>query len=155
MILTTTVGLVAIVVLATSLAWLVSEFQPRKGIRIGLGVASLAMSFGVAWIAGSVAGSFQMCNANVWYGAASKDLIENTIAELENGNVDQVLTELRVLNSKLEPEYETKADYDKLVAAYAYAISDSPSLHERNDPRWADDVPESHRKWSDEKKAEP
>jgi len=154
MIFTVMAGLVAIVVLAISLAWLASEFQSRKEIRIGLGVTSLAMSFGVAWIAGSAAGSFQIWNANAWYGAASKDLIENTIAELENGNVDQVLTELRVLNSKLEPGYETKADYDKLVAAYAYAISDSPSLHERNDPRWADDVPESHRKWAAEKKAE-
>ncbi len=148
------VGLVGIVVFFTSLAWLASEFQPRRIVRIGLGVASLAMSFGVAWIAGSVAGSFQIWNANAWYGAASKDLIENTIAELENGNVDQVVAELRVLNSKLEPGYETKADYDKLVAAYAYAISDSPSLHERNDPRWADDVPPSHQQWAAEKKAE-
>jgi len=154
MVLAAVVGSVAFVIVAVSVAWLVSEFQPRKDVRIALGVTSLAMSFGVAWVAGSIAGSFEIWNANIWYGAASKDLIENTIAQLEDGNVDRVVAELRGLNSKLEPGYETKADYDKLVAAYAYAISDSPSLHERNDPRWADDIPESHRNLAAEKKAE-
>ena len=81
------------------------------------------------------------------------DLIENTIAELQDGNVDTVVAELQVLRDKLQPTYENRADYDRLVAEYAYAISDSPTLRERNDPRWANNVPESHRERAEEKKA--
>jgi len=102
------------------------------------GTAAIAMSFGVAWITAS----FERWNSNIWYGAASKDLVENTIVELEKGNADRVLAELRVLRTNLNPTYENRADYDQLVAKYVYAVSDSPTLHERNDPRWADNVPE-------------
>lgn len=79
---------------------------------------------------------------------------KNTITELEGGNVDSLIAELRVLNSKLYPTYETRADYDKLVASYVYVISESPTLGQRNDPRWDEDIPESHQHWAAEKKAE-
>ncbi len=95
------------------------------------------MAFGVAWLVGSL----DRLNSNIWYGAATKDLIQNTIVELESGNEDRVLTELRALRSKFHPTYETRAKYDKLVADYVNAVSDKPILHERGDPRWADDFP--------------
>jgi len=93
------------------------------------------MSFGVAWIVGSL----DRLDSNTWFGAATKDLIQNTIVELENGNDERVLTELRVLRSKFHPTYESRADYDKLVAEYVNAVSDTPILHERGDPRWVDE----------------
>jgi len=99
------------------------------------------MSFLVAWGVGAL----DRLNSNIWYGTASKDLIENTINELETGNTERVVAELRVLGDNLQPTYENRADYDRLVAKYIYAISKSPTLGERNDPRWADNVPESHR----------
>ncbi|MDM4019522.1 hypothetical protein [Roseiconus lacunae] len=132
------------------IAWLASEFQAKRPVRISLGVAAIAMSFLVAW----AVGSFDRWNSNIWYGAASEDLIENTIAELQNGNVGTVVAELQVLRDKLEPTYETRADYDRLVAEYVYAISDSPTLQQRNDPRWANNVPKSHSEWAAKKKAE-
>lgn len=130
-------ALILILVIVLPLAWLASEFQPRKEIRIPLGIAAIAMAFGVAWIVGSL----ERLNSNIWYGSATKDLIQNTIVELENGNEDRVLTELRALRSKFHPTYETRADYDKLVAAYVHAVSDRPILHVRGVPGWADDVP--------------
>ncbi len=142
---------ILVLVIGLPIAWLASEFQPKRSVRIALGVAAIAMSYLVAWGVGTL----DRWNSNVWYGTASKDLIENTIAELQDGNVERVVAELQVLREKLRPGYETRADYDSLVAEYAYAISDSPTLHERNDPRWADNVPESHRPWATEKKAEP
>ena len=144
-------GLILILVITLPLAWLASEFQPRKSIRIVLGIAAIGMSFGVAWIAGS----FERWNSNIWYGAASKDLVENTIIELENGNADRVLAELRVLRTNLNPTYENRADYDKLIAKYVYAVSDSPTLHERNDPRWADNIPEGGQPSNSESQAAP
>ena len=130
-------GLILTLVVVLPIAWLVSEFQPRKEIRIILGIAAISMAFGVAWIVGSL----DRLNSNIWYGAATKDLIQNTIVELENGNDDRVLTELRALRTKFHPTYETRAEYDKLVADYVNAVSDKPILHERGDPRWADDFP--------------
>ena len=130
-------GLILTLVVVLPLAWLASEFQPRKEIRIALGIAAIAMAFGVAWIVGSL----DRLNSNIWYGVATKDLIQNTIVELEKGNDDRVLSELRALRSKFHPTYETRADYDKLVAGYVNAVSDEPILHERGDPRWADDIP--------------
>ncbi|QDS95675.1 hypothetical protein FF011L_44750 [Roseimaritima multifibrata] len=144
-------GLILTLVVVLPLAWLASEFQSRKEIRIALGLAAIAMAFGVAWIVGSL----DRLNSNIWYGAATKDLIQNTIVELENGNDDRVLTELRALRSKFHPTYETRADYDKLVATYVNAVSDEPILHERGDPRWADDVPTDSNPLGPESQAEP
>ena len=143
--------LILILVIALPVAWLASEFQQRTSLRITLGICAIAMCFLVA----VGIGSLDRLNSNIWYGTASKDLIENTIAELEAGNTERVIAELRALRDKLQPTYENRADYDKLVATYIYAISESPTLGERNNPRWSDNVPESHRQWADQKKAEP
>ena len=144
-------GLILVLVIVLPLAWLASEFQSRKEIRIALGIAAIAMAFGVAWIVGSL----ERLNSNIWYGTATKNLIQNTIMELEKGNDDRVLTELRALRSKFHPTYETRADYDELVAAYVNAVSDKPVLHERGDPRWADDDPTGSKSLEDEAQAEP
>lgn len=143
-------GLILTLVIALPLAWLASEFQSRKEIRIALGIAAIAMAFGVAWIVGYL----DRLNSNSWYGAATKDLIQNTIVELENGNDDRVLTELRTLRSKFHPTYETRADYDKLVAEYVNSVSETPLLHERGDPAWADEVPSDSKTLTPEAQAE-
>lgn len=90
------------------------------------------MAFGVAWMVGSL----ERLNSNIWYGTATKDLIQNTIVELEQGNEDRVLTELQTLRSKFHPTYETRADYDKLVASYVKAVSDDSIRHDPGDPAW-------------------
>lgn len=131
--------LALILVVSLPIAWFASEFQQRRRLRITLGICAIAMSYLVAWGVGSL----ERFNSNIWYGTASKDLIENTIAELEQGNTERVIAELRVLRDQLHPTYENRADYDKLVGRYVHAVSASPTLGERNDPRWADKVPES------------
>jgi hypothetical protein len=116
---------IVFLMIALPIAWLVSEFQPHRWLRVLLGCASIALAFQVAW----VAGSFERFNSNIWYGAASKDLAENTIRAIENGDADKVAEELRVLSNSLEPTYENRANYDKLVENYVRAISDSPVFH--------------------------
>jgi len=140
-----------ILVIALPLTWLISEFRCNRPVRVALGIAAIAFSYAVAWGVGSL----DRWNSNIWYGTASKDLLDNTITELGNGNTERIISEMRLLRDKLHPAYETRADYDSLVAFYVYAISHSPTLGERNDPRWSENVPESHRQWADEKKEEP
>ncbi len=99
--------LLAIVVVATPIAWFLSEFQNRRWLRLILGSTAVLLSFGVAFLAGSL----QMFNANAWFGAASETLINTTITELEAGNQDRVLKSLKSLQQKFSPTYENRAGY--------------------------------------------
>ncbi len=126
---------IVFLVVALPIAWLVSEFIGKTLVRVVLGVAAIAMTFGVAWIVGSL----DRLHSNIYFGAATKDLIHNTIVELENGNTERVLCELKNLRSEFQPSYETRDNYDTLVAKYVNAVADSPVFHERGVPGWADE----------------
>jgi hypothetical protein len=104
-------GLVLLIVVAAPIAWFASEFQERRWLRLTLGTAAILMSFGVAWLAGSL----ERFNSNAWYGSASKQLIDATVTGLEAGNKDRVLRSLKGLQEKYSPTYENRARYDKLV----------------------------------------
>lgn len=128
--------LTLLLVVALPIAWLVSEFYDNRIARITLGLLALGMSFGVAWIVGSL----DRLQSNIYFSEATKDLIQNTIVELENDNVDNVLTHLRLLRDDFEPTYETRDDYDVLVDRYIYSISESPIEHIGGDPRWSHEM---------------
>ena len=89
----TMIWLVIVLLIVVPVGWLVSEFQPRIWLRISLGVAAISMSYFVAWLAGSLT----MINYNTWYGTASTDLIETVIANVEAGNDEPLLRELKRL----------------------------------------------------------
>ena len=92
-------------------AWLASEFQSRRWLRVILGATAILLSFGVAFLVGS----FVRLNYNAWYGGATKTLIDTTIIELQAGNTANVLSSLKRLQAKYEPTYENRGHYDELV----------------------------------------
>src|ERR1700722_14963481 len=98
-------------VIGCPIAWLASEFQERRWPRILFGIAAIASSFGVA----ALVGALQMWNANVWYGNATKELVDTTIAELEAGNQTAVLASLKELQRQFEPGYENRLEYNNLI----------------------------------------
>jgi glucan phosphoethanolaminetransferase (alkaline phosphatase superfamily) len=98
-------------VIGCPIAWLASEFQERRWPRILLGIAAIASCFGVA----ALVGALEMWNANAWYGNATKELMDTTVAELEAGNQTSVLASLKELQRRFEPSYENRAEYDKIV----------------------------------------
>lgn len=100
-----------VLVVILPFGWLASELQDRRWLRLTLGTAAILLSFGVAFLVGSLT----RLNYNAWYGGATQELIDTTISELEAGNVDRVLVSLRTLKAKYEPTYENRAHYDKLV----------------------------------------
>jgi len=128
--------LILFLVIAFPIAWLISEFYGNRGARIALGVCAIVMSFGVAWIVGSL----DRLQSNIYFSEATKDLIQNTIIELENGKQDAVLAELQALRDDFRPTYETRDDYDVLVDRYIHSISDSPVKHSDGDPRWSHEM---------------
>lgn len=100
--------------IALPIAWVASEFQDRRWVRILIGSAALATSFLVA----AGVGALEHLNANAWYGGASKNLIDTTIEELERGNTQRVVDELQTLQRSFQPTYENRARYDKLVEEF-------------------------------------
>src|SRR4051794_20313355 len=106
---------VLILVVVLPFAWLTSEFQHRRWLRVILGTSAILLSFGVAYLVGSLA----RLNYNAWYGGATKELIDTTIGELEAGNTDLVLSSLKRLQANYRPTYESRANYDELVSEIA------------------------------------
>ncbi len=128
--------LILFLVVALPIAWLISEFYDNRSVRIALGVSAIAMSIGVAWIVGKL----DRLQSNIYFSEATKDLIQNTIIELENDNAATVLTELRTLRDDFRPTYETRDDYSVLVDRYIHSISASPVEHSDGDPRWSHEM---------------
>jgi hypothetical protein len=105
------VMLVLLLVITTPIAWFTSEFQDRRWPRLVLGSAAILLCFGVAFLAGS----FQMFDANAWFGNATKELVDVTVHELEAGDKERVLQSLKHLQKQYVPTYENRARYDLLV----------------------------------------
>jgi hypothetical protein len=125
--------LILLLVVVFPIAWFASEFYDNRKLRLSLGIAAIAMSFGVAWVVGKL----DRLQSNIYFSEATKDLIQNTIIELEAGRTDEVLTGLTKLRDDFRPTYETRDDYDILVDRFTNSISENPVRHDNGDPRWS------------------
>lgn len=110
--------LIVIAVIAFPVAWLWSEFSDRRSLRITMGVLAIGSSFGIA----SLVGILNRLQYNAWYGSATKNLVDTTIAEIEDGHIDRVMPVLRRLKLDYHPTYENNAHYDDLVAEAVEAM---------------------------------
>jgi hypothetical protein len=105
--------LIALVIAIPSvawLAWLASEFQGRRWLRVVLGTVAILSSLLMAVLVGGA----EHFNANAWYGSAAACFVNATVAELEAGNVDGVLQSLKVMQQEFRPTYEDRARFDIL-----------------------------------------
>lgn len=103
---------ILLVAIMLPIAWLVSEFQPRRWVRVTLGIMAIAVSCGVTFLATAILTRFDY---NSSYGFSTKALIDTTITEIETGRTEAVVAELKQLQSEFHPTYEYKARYDELV----------------------------------------
>lgn len=113
--------LILLLALGLPIAWIWSEFQPRRWLRLLLGSLSLIVC---ALLAVAV-GSLDRMNSNAWYGTASAKLLETTIAELEAGRSEQLLPALRTLHENFYPTYQGRAHYDELIERFQRDIEKS------------------------------
>ncbi|MHB0960072.1 MAG: hypothetical protein ACYC0X_19945 [Pirellulaceae bacterium] len=116
------IWLVILLLIVVPVCWLVSEFQSRAWLRISLGVAAIGMSYFVAWVVGSLT----MLRYNAHYGSASAELVETVIANVEAGNDEPLLRELKSLKEEYHPTYENRANYDKLVNDFVSRMKAPP-----------------------------
>lgn len=113
--------LILVLTVALPIAWLASEFQERRWLRIVAGCVALAMSFLVA----AGVGALEHLNANAWYGHASKKLIDTSIEALERGDSARLLLELKTLQEKFHPTYENRARYDHLIEEFVARVGEN------------------------------
>jgi hypothetical protein len=107
------------IAIGLSLAWLVSEFYPYRGVRILLAVGLLMFATFVSCVGTNLWSRF---NYNAWYGSASADLIDTTIAEIEAGRSQELLPRLKELRESFRPSYETRDHYDEKVAQFVKQV---------------------------------
>ncbi|MFK7790338.1 MAG: hypothetical protein AB8C95_12705 [Phycisphaeraceae bacterium] len=103
--------IIIVLIIAIPIAWLIAEYSAPRWARLLLGMASILMCFGLAYVVSSL----NRLNYNAWYGSATSDLLDATIENLEAGNTDQVISTLKQLQTEYEPTYENRAHYDELV----------------------------------------
>lgn len=109
----TMLGLLLALTVILPLAWLASEFQPRRWLSILLGCAAIAY---MAFITYGWAGFQSTFSLNESYGAASKSLAKEIVQQLEAGKIDLVQRELKQFANSYEPNYENYPRYDEAVA---------------------------------------
>lgn len=117
--------LILLLTIALPLAWIASEYSNRRWLRVLLGCGAIGMSFLVAFGVGKL----EHMSASVWYGNASQNLLDVTIEELEKGNGEQVLRELKELQREYHPSYEDRGGYDKAVEGYVERLGHKMEQH--------------------------
>ena len=101
---------VALVVIAIPVSWLVAEFRGKR-VRITFGLLTILCSFGIA----AIIGKTTELNYNAWFSRATSDLIFTIVEQVEDSELDRVMTVLRSLNRQYQPTYENRANYQALV----------------------------------------
>ncbi len=91
------VEVVLLFVVVLPIAWIISEFSTNRPLRLVLGLCAIAMSFGVAWVAGSL----ERLQANSYFAKATKDLIQNTFVNLKKGIILQFYRDSKTLDPTL------------------------------------------------------
>jgi len=140
--------LMMLLLVALPIGWLVSEFSNNRLLRITLGILAIAMTTFCACAVNSMLTCF---NYNAWYGSATRDLIQTSIAQIEDGHTERVLKVWRGMDSQYQPTYENRAGYqDWVKGATARMTGDVPI-----EPRSAWDAPDFTKKtwighWEDD-----
>jgi hypothetical protein len=101
-----------LVIVALPVAWIASEFRSNRAIRIILGIVSMIV------VTASVAGLWNLLSIfqyNAEFGLATKDLIEASVGQIEDGHLERVLKAWRGLNAQYQPTYENRAHYPELA----------------------------------------
>jgi len=102
-----------------------AEFKAGRSVRIGVGVLAFVSAIAATYALASVLNTF---NYNAWFGGATKQLIETSIAQVEDGHLDRVLKGWRALDAQYQPTYENRAGYKELVERATEAMKGDKTI---------------------------
>lgn len=116
-----TITIILTLAVVFPVCWFVCEFYAQRSARIVMGI----LSIGVALFVSIAVGSIDRMRSNSYYGDANAKLIDTMVSELEKGNQQKLLAELKKLQQDYHPSYESRADYDKLVESMVNRLTES------------------------------
>ena len=108
-----------VLAIALPIAWLASEFQRRRWLRITLGLLALLACLGACWINSSADTYFLRHR----YSGATNALVKAVSKQLEVGNYEGVRRELNCLERDYAPIGEQLYRYDALVRETAIRLN--------------------------------
>jgi hypothetical protein len=118
--------LILALTIAVPVAWLLSEIHGNRPLRITLGILAIAVTTVLVSVLSTALSKF---NYNAWYGGATKELLETSLNQIEDGHQERVLKVWRGLNAQYQPTYENRAKYLELVTeATARIRADTPIM---------------------------
>ena len=100
------------IIIAMPVAWLASEFQEKRWLRIATGILAIAV---ISTCISGVCSLGMRFDYNSWYGSATHDLIRTSLLQIEDGHLERVLKVWRGLDEQYHPTYENRANYNELV----------------------------------------
>lgn len=130
-------------IVAIPIGWLASEFWNNRPLRITLGILAIIST---AFCVCAVNHFLTDIGYNTYFGNATKDLIETSLAQAKDEHLDRVLQAWRDLNSQYHPTYENCAEYKELVEAATARMKGESTI----EPRSASDANISAEKQSNE-----
>jgi hypothetical protein len=111
-----TVIVFLLLVLGMVISWLVLEKTAGAAWRIAAGLITMALVSFSVWCVTYIGMVF---NYNAYYGSATRDLIESSLAALERDDEETVRKVFRGLRDQYHPTYEHNARYAEQVAEAA------------------------------------
>ncbi len=92
------------VTLALPIGWFISELRAKDPLRLALGLFAIAAT---TFFVSSLVCFFTHMSYNQEFGYATKDLIETSVKEVDDGHLERVLKVWRGLDRQYDPTYET------------------------------------------------
>ncbi len=111
------------------LAWLLSEAQHRRWVSVVLGVSAITVCSFVGYGVGTIPLVFQL---NTEFTGASRELIDVIVDQLEAGNGEQVLSNLKSIQPAVYENYENYPRYTEVVDKFVEKL-ETPKSQKPND----------------------
>ena len=108
-----------------------AAFATSKRGRVIAGVAALEW----ACLMFLAAGMVETFNLNIWYSQSARNLLDASVAGIEEGKSDEVAGELATMRENLEVTYEHRGNFKELAEETAARLKNlSSPPHDSNKP---------------------
>lgn len=104
-------NLILIAAILLPIGWLLADIWGSPLVRRTLGVIAILWSFVIAYAIGTL----EQLNSNAYFGRATKELLENSVQQMQAGKGDVVQREWIRMIEEYQPTYENRGRYREIV----------------------------------------
>ena len=103
--------LLTLISVALPIGWFIADLRGGIRVRRILGVLAVLWSFAVA----ALVGMLQAFDANAYFSAATKQLLTESVTQLNAGRTDAVVRAWSHAKDQINPTYENRGRYQEIV----------------------------------------